>query len=43
VKDGEVGEDDGNCVEKELEFMIKKYVDIVDDLFKYKEVELFEV
>ena len=43
VKDGEVGEDDGNRAEKELESTTKKYVDIVDDLLKHKEAELLEV
>ena len=43
VKDGEVGEDEGNRAEKELEATTKKYVDTVDDLLKHKESELLEV
>jgi ribosome recycling factor len=43
IKDGEVGEDEGNRAEKELEGTTKKYVDTVDDLLKHKESELLEV
>ena len=43
IKDGEVGEDEGNRAEKELEATTKKYVDTVDDLLKHKESELLEV
>jgi len=43
VKDGEVGEDDGNRGEKELDATTKKYVDTVDELLKGKEAELLEV
>ena len=43
VKDGEVGEDDGNRAEKELDQMTKKYVDTIDHLVKGKEAELLEV
>ena len=43
VKDGEVGEDDGNRGEKELDALTKKYVDSVDALLKAKEAELSEV
>ena len=43
VKDGEVGEDDGNRGEKELDATTKKYVDTVDELLKGKESELLEV
>ena len=43
VKDGEVGEDDGNRGEKELDATTKKYVDSVDELLKGKEAELLEV
>ena len=43
VKDGEVGEDDGNRAEKELDATTKKYVDTVDELLKGKESELLEV
>ena len=43
VKDGDVGEDDGNRGEKELDATTKKYVDTVDELLKGKESELLEV
>ncbi|NYG05903.1 ribosome recycling factor [Phycicoccus badiiscoriae] len=43
VKDGEVGEDDGNRAEKELDASTKKYVDLIDELLKGKETELREV
>ena len=43
VKDGEVGEDDGNRAEKELDQMTKKYVETIDHLLKGKEAELLEV
>ena len=43
IKDGEVGEDDGNRAEKELDQMTKKYVDTIDHLVKGKEAELLEV
>lgn len=43
VKDGKVGEDDGNRGEKELDATTKKYVDTVDELLKGKESELLEV
>ncbi|GAA4359473.1 ribosome recycling factor [Angustibacter luteus] len=43
IKDGEVGEDEGNRAEKELEGTTKKYVDTVDDLLKHKESELLAV
>jgi ribosome recycling factor len=43
VKDGGVGEDDGNRGEKELDATTKKYVDTVDELLKGKEAELLEV
>jgi ribosome recycling factor len=43
IKDGEVGEDEGNRAEKELEGTTKKYVDSVDDLLKHKEAELLAV
>lgn len=43
VKDGEVGEDDGNRAEKELDALTKKNVDVVDDMLKRKEAELLEV
>lgn len=43
VKDGEVGEDDGNRAEKELDGLTKKHTDLVDSLVKAKETELLEV
>ncbi len=43
VKDGEVGEDEGNRAEKELEVLTRKHVDEVDELLRGKEVELLEV
>lgn len=43
VKDSEVGEDEGNRAEKELENITHKYVSQVDELVKHKEAELLEV
>ncbi|WP_084104379.1 ribosome recycling factor [Demequina sp. NBRC 110056] len=43
VKDGEVGEDEGNRAEKELDSLTKKHVDAVDALLSAKEGELLEV
>ena len=43
VKDGDVGEDDGNRGEKELDVLTRKYTDTVDTLLKSKEAELSEV
>ena len=43
VKDGEVGEDDGNRGEKELDALTKRYTETVDSLLKAKEAELSEV
>lgn len=43
VKDGEVGEDEGNRAEKELEVLTRKHVDEIDELLRGKEVELLEV
>ncbi|WP_338751344.1 ribosome recycling factor [Janibacter alittae] len=43
VKDGDVGEDEGNRGEKELDTLTKKYTDSVDALLKSKEAELSEV
>jgi len=43
IKDGDVGEDEGNRAEKELEGTTKKYVDSIDDLLKHKEAELLAV
>ena len=43
VKDGDIGEDEGNRGEKDLDALTKKYVDTVDGLLKSKEAELSEV
>lgn len=43
VKDGEVGEDDGDRATKELESLTKKYVERIDEMIKRKEAELLEV
>lgn len=43
VKDGEVGEDEGNRGEKDLDAMTKKHVDAIDALLSAKESELLEV
>ncbi len=43
VKDGEVGEDEVNRAEKELEVTTGQYVARVDDLLRAKEIELLEV
>lgn len=43
VKDGDVGEDEGNRAEKELEALTKRHVDAIDGLLKHKEAELLEV
>ncbi|MGO1165486.1 MAG: ribosome recycling factor [Janibacter sp.] len=43
VKDGDVGEDEGNRGEKELDAMTKKFTDSIDTLVKSKEAELSEV
>lgn len=43
VKDGDVGEDEGNRGEKELEAVTKRHVEQVDELLKHKEAELLEV
>lgn len=43
VKDGEVGEDDGDRGLKELETLTKKYVERIDEMIKRKEAELLDV
>ncbi|MDN5765848.1 MAG: ribosome recycling factor [Humibacillus sp.] len=43
VKDGDIGEDDGNRAEKELDGLTKKHTDLIDSLVKAKETELLEV
>ena len=43
VKDGDVGEDEGNRGEKDLDALTKKHVDTIDGLLKAKEAELTEV
>ncbi|MGB5953354.1 MAG: ribosome recycling factor [Ornithinimicrobium sp.] len=43
VKDGDIGEDEGNRTEKELEVLTKKHADAIDEVLKHKEAELLEV
>lgn len=43
VKDGDIGEDEGNRAEKELDALTKKYTDQIDGLLATKEQELLEV
>ncbi|WP_425305733.1 ribosome recycling factor [Demequina mangrovi] len=43
VKDGEVGEDEGQRAEKELDALTKKHVDAIDALLSHKESELLAV
>jgi ribosome recycling factor len=43
VKDGDVGEDEGNRAEKDLDARTKSHTDNVDELLKRKEAELLEV
>jgi ribosome recycling factor len=43
AKDGDVGEDDVNRAEKELEKSTSSYVDRIDELLRTKESELLEV
>ena len=43
IKEGEIGEDEGQRAEKELEALTKKYVETVDVLLKGKEAELLEI
>ena len=43
VKHGDVGEDEGSRAEKELATMMKKHVDLIDDLLKHKEAEPLDV
>lgn len=43
VKDGDIGEDEGNRAEKDLDALTKKHTDIVDQLLASKESELLEV
>lgn len=43
VKDGDIGEDEGNRAEKELDALTKKYTDQIDSLLATKEQELLEV
>ncbi|TFJ95426.1 translation elongation factor Tu [Platysternon megacephalum] len=42
-KDKEVGEDDVTRADKQLDVVTKKYVDLIDEVLKAKEVELLEV
>lgn len=43
VKDGDVGEDDGDRGTRELEALTKKHVERIDEMTKRKEAELLEV
>ena len=43
VKEGDVGEDEGNRGEKDLDALTKKYTETIDGLVKAKEAELAEV
>ncbi|MDR8018033.1 ribosome recycling factor [Nesterenkonia aerolata] len=43
VKDGEVGEDDGDRATKELEALTKSHTERIDEMTKRKEAELLEV
>lgn len=43
ARDGEVGEDEANRAEKQLETITKNYIDQIDELLKNKEAELLEV
>lgn len=43
VKDGDVGEDEGQRAEKELDALTKRHVDAIDSLLAHKENELLEV
>jgi ribosome recycling factor len=42
-KDGDVGEDDVDRAEKELEKLTTAFVNRIDDLLRHKEAELLEV
>lgn len=43
VKDGEIGEDEGDRALKELDALTKKHVDRIDEMIKRKETELLDV
>jgi ribosome recycling factor len=43
VKNGDIGEDEGERGTKELEALTKTYVDRIDDMIKRKETELLDV
>lgn len=43
VKDGEIGEDEGNRAEKELDALTKRHTDEIDGVLAAKEAELLEV
>ncbi|RJN31898.1 ribosome recycling factor [Nesterenkonia natronophila] len=43
VKDGDIGEDDGDRGLKELDGMTRQYTDRIDEMIKRKEAELLEV
>ena len=40
VRDKEIGEDEGNRAEKELESLTKKYIELIDEALGLKETEL---
>ena len=43
VKDGDLGEDEGNRLQKELEAVTKQKNDMIDQLLDAKEKEILEV
>ena len=43
VKDGDLGEDEGNRLQKELETVTKQKNDMIDQLLDAKEKEILEV
>lgn len=43
VKDGDIGEDDGDRATKDLEALTKKFVERIEEMTKRKEAELLEV
>lgn len=43
VKDGDLGEDEGNRLQKELDTLTKKVSDVIDELLEGKQKEILEV
>jgi ribosome recycling factor len=43
ARDGEAGEDDVARAEKELEQVTRRHVELIDELLRHKETELFEI